>query len=62
MDKLDEKDVKRCKQLLSEINDLFYAIQLELYHGDYVSRKYLKEKMSGITTDIKCFNSVLEEE
>lgn len=64
MDKLNEKDIKRCKQLLNEIQDLFYAINLELNHNDtgYVSRRYLREKMSGINNDIKCFNSILEED
>lgn len=64
MDKLSEEEVERCKMLVYEIDDMFSAIKTEV-QGDftnYVSRRYLKEKLDGIIQDIKCLDSIVNTE
>lgn len=61
MDYLSDEEKKRMKMCTSNIKDKLQAIITEL-NNDHSYKTYLREKMNSITWDVRCINSIIEEE
>lgn len=57
---LTEQEIKRAKMLITEIEDLFNSIKVEIFTNKKPYKSYMSEKLNGVITDINCLDSLLK--
>lgn len=56
---IEGNELKRAKMLVNEIDDFMNSIRNEV-NQPRAYKDYLKEKLSGVITDINCLKSIIE--